>query len=78
MSNATTCHYGINFNEVSRHSKRQFNLAYTVSIMKVEKEKFDTLLQRLLKQKPEKTATIKGESPKHGPIIPKPQPSEPR
>lgn len=48
--------------------------------MKVEKEKFDTLLQRLLKQKPEKTATIKGSpDPKpREPIIPKPHPLEPR
>jgi hypothetical protein len=46
--------------------------------MKVEKEKFDSLLQRLLKQKPEKTKEIKGESPKGGPIISKPRPSEPR
>lgn len=48
--------------------------------MKVDKDKFDTLLNRLLKHKPEATQTIKGSSaPKpHEPIIPKPQSSEPR
>jgi hypothetical protein len=42
--------------------------------MKVEKEKFDTLLQKMLRQKPEKTRTIKSERPKSpAPIIaPKP------
>lgn len=48
--------------------------------MKVDKDKFDSLLVRLLRQKPEKTEAIKGSpSPKpHEPIIPKPRPSEPR
>lgn len=47
--------------------------------MKVDKNKFDALLQRLLKQKPEKTQTIKGEPNRREPIIPpKPRPSEPR
>ena len=43
----------------------------------VAKEQFDGLLQRLLKQKPEKTQAIKGSpAPKpHEPIIPKPHPS---
>jgi hypothetical protein len=48
--------------------------------MKVDKERFDILLGKLLKQKPEKTQAIKG-SPKpkpREPIIPKPAPSEPR
>jgi exopolyphosphatase/pppGpp-phosphohydrolase len=46
--------------------------------MKVEKEKFDSLLQRLLRQKPEKTQAIKGTPKRREPIIPKPQSSEPR
>jgi hypothetical protein len=48
--------------------------------MKVDKDKFDALLSRLIKQKSEKTSTIKGSSePKpREPIIPKPRPSEPR
>jgi hypothetical protein len=47
--------------------------------MKVEKDKFDSLLRRLLQQKPEKTQAIKGTTPKGpGPIIPKPQSSEPQ
>ena len=46
--------------------------------MKVEKDKFDALLKRLLKQKPEKTQEIKGTPDKRSPIIPKPRPSEPR
>jgi hypothetical protein len=43
--------------------------------MKIPKEQFDTLLQRLLKQEPEKTAVIKGKKAKNErpePIIPKP------
>ena len=43
--------------------------------MKVEKEKFDALLRRMLKQKPEKTSAIKGKPGKPAPIIPKPQSS---
>jgi hypothetical protein len=48
--------------------------------MKVDKDKFDSLLGRLLKQKPEKASAIKGSpDPKpREPIIPKPRPSEPR
>jgi hypothetical protein len=46
--------------------------------MKVDKDKFDALLGRLLKQNPEKTKEIKGEPKKREPIIPKPRPSEPR
>jgi hypothetical protein len=49
--------------------------------MKVEKQKFDSLLQRLLQQKPEKSTAIKGTQQKQEPkrpIIPKPQSSEPR
>jgi hypothetical protein len=48
--------------------------------MKVDKDKFDSLLGRLLKQAPEKTQAIKGSpTPKpREPIIPKPRPSEPR
>ena len=47
--------------------------------MKVEKEKFDSLLYRLLQQKPEKTQAIKGSKKRQPrPIIPKPQSSEPR
>jgi hypothetical protein len=48
--------------------------------MKVDKDKFDALLNRLLKQRPEKTQTIKGSpNPKpREPIIPKPHPSEPQ
>jgi len=46
--------------------------------MKVDKDKFDSLLERLLKQKPEKTQVIKGKPGERSPIIPKPQPSEPR
>lgn len=40
--------------------------------MKVEKEKFDELLQKMLTQKPEKTQTIKGSKQQPRPII-KPQ-----
>ena len=43
--------------------------------MKVDKKQFDDLLQRMLKQKPEKTSAIKGKSGKPAPIIPKPQSS---
>lgn len=39
--------------------------------MRVEKEKFDDLLQKMLQQKPEKTSTIKGKPGKAGPVIPK-------
>ena len=48
--------------------------------MKVEKEKFDDLLQRMLKQEPEKTSAIKGKTGNLEPIIPpkKAQSSEPR
>jgi len=48
--------------------------------MEVDKDKFDSLLSRLIKQKPEKTTAIKGspEPKPREPIIPKPQPSEPR
>jgi hypothetical protein len=48
--------------------------------MKVDKDKFDGLLQRLLRQKPEKTQAIKGSptSKPREPIIPKPRPSEPQ
>jgi hypothetical protein len=47
--------------------------------MKVDKDKFDSLLQRLLKQKREKTQAMKGSAaPKpREPIVPKPRPSEP-
>jgi hypothetical protein len=38
-------------------------------MMKVEKEQFDDLLQRMLKQEPEKTREIKSEK-KKGKIIP--------
>jgi hypothetical protein len=38
--------------------------------MKVEKEKFDALLNRPLKQKSEKTQTIKGKLGEREPIIP--------
>lgn len=44
--------------------------------MKVEKEQFDALLQRMLRQKPEKTSTIKGKPGKPVPIIPKSETSE--
>jgi hypothetical protein len=44
--------------------------------MKVEKEQFDALLQRMLKQNPEKTSAIKGKPGKPTPIISKPQSSE--
>jgi hypothetical protein len=46
--------------------------------MKVDKEKFDSLLGRLLKQKPQTAQAIKGKPGERGPIIPKPRPSEPR
>jgi hypothetical protein len=47
--------------------------------MKVEKGKFDSLLRRMLAQKPEKTKIIKGSAKREPkPIIPKPQSSEPR
>jgi hypothetical protein len=46
--------------------------------MKVDKNKFDSLLHRLLQQKPEKTQAIKGTPKRLEPIIPKPQSSEPR
>jgi hypothetical protein len=46
--------------------------------VKVEKEKFDSLLHRLMQQKPEKTQAIKGTRKRVEPIIPKPQSSEPR
>ena len=42
--------------------------------MKVDKAKFDSLLQRSLQQKPEKTQAIKGTSQQPKPIIPKPTP----
>jgi exopolyphosphatase/pppGpp-phosphohydrolase len=48
------------------------------NMMRVDKDQFDTLLQRLLKQKPEKTQEIKGTPQRREPIIPKPRPSEPR
>ncbi len=57
-----------------------FHAQRIVGLMKVDKDKFDSLLGRLLKQEPEKTASIKG-SPKpqpREPIIPKPRRSEPR
>lgn len=38
-------------------------------MMKVEKEQFDDLLQRMLRQEPEKTSAIKSEK-KAGKIIP--------
>lgn len=46
--------------------------------MKVDKKQFDSLLHRLLQQKPEKTQAIKGTPKRREPIIPKPQSSEPR
>jgi len=46
--------------------------------MKVDKDKFDVLLGKLLKQKPEKTQVIKGNPGERSPIISKPQPSEPQ
>jgi hypothetical protein len=46
--------------------------------MKVRKEKFDELLQQMLKQKPEKTTAIKGKPGNLEPIIPAPKPSAPR
>ena len=46
--------------------------------MKVDKEQFDALLQRMLQQKPEKTTAIKGKPGNQGPIIPAPKPTEPR
>jgi hypothetical protein len=46
--------------------------------MKVEKEKFDLLLQKMLQQKPEKAQAIKGPKQQPRPIISKPKPSEPR
>jgi hypothetical protein len=45
--------------------------------MKVEKEKFAALLQKMLKQKPEKTSAIKGKPGNKGPII-APKPSRSR
>jgi hypothetical protein len=39
--------------------------------MKVEKKKFDVLLQRMLAQKPEKTQAIKGSKQQPKPIIPR-------
>jgi hypothetical protein len=47
--------------------------------MKVDKDQFDALLNRLLKQKPEKTQAIKGSpTPKRRePIISKPQGAAP-
>jgi hypothetical protein len=38
--------------------------------MKVDKNKFDELLNRLLKQKPEKTQAIKGTPGNLKPIVP--------
>ncbi len=38
--------------------------------MKVEKDKFDALLQKMLKQEPEKTSAIKGKPGNQEPIIP--------
>ena len=38
--------------------------------MKVEKEQFDALLQRMLQQKPEKTSAIKGKPGNLEPIVP--------
>lgn len=38
--------------------------------MKVDKDKFDSLLSRLLKQKPEKTQAIKGTAGNLKPIVP--------
>jgi hypothetical protein len=51
--------------------------------VKVEKEKFDDLLHRMLKQDPEKTSAIKGKAGRPEPIIPpkkvpEPESSEPR
>ena len=37
--------------------------------MKVEKDQFDALLQKMLQQKPEKTSAIKGKPGNKGPII---------
>ena len=46
--------------------------------MKVEKEKFDTLLHRMMSTPPEKTATIKGKPGDPTPIIrPKTSPAKP-
>jgi hypothetical protein len=45
--------------------------------MKVEKEQFDALLQKMLQQKPEKTSAIKGKPGSTEPIIPD-KPAEPR
>ena len=38
--------------------------------MQVEKDQFDALLQKMLKQKPEKTSAIKGKPGNLEPIIP--------
>ena len=38
--------------------------------MKVEKEQFDALLERMLQQKPEKTSEIKGKRGNLEPIVP--------
>lgn len=46
--------------------------------MKVDKDKFDALLGKLLKQPPAKTQVIKGTPGERSPIIPKPRPSEPQ
>jgi hypothetical protein len=45
--------------------------------MKVEKQKFDTLLQKMLQQKPEKTSVIKSDE-KPGKIIPPKTPASAR
>lgn len=46
--------------------------------MKVEKEKFDALLQKMLKQEPEKTSSIKSSEKPKVIIPPKTPPSAPR
>jgi hypothetical protein len=46
--------------------------------MKVEKDQFDALLQKMLKQSPEKTSAIKGKPGNLEPIIPAPKTSAPR
>lgn len=46
--------------------------------MKVEKEKFDALLGKMLQQKPEKTSTIKSEKTGGKIIPPKTPPSAPK
>jgi hypothetical protein len=46
--------------------------------VKVEKEKFDTLLEKMLRQKPEKTSAIKSSEKPKAIIPPKTPPSAPK